>query len=69
MTARTHARSHPKTSSGSIEIQLPWWSVALPALAFAALLLLMSDPGQAHAASTVPTVGRVLEQLQLTLAR
>ncbi|MDX3851458.1 hypothetical protein [Streptomyces sp. AK02-01A] len=69
MPARTHSRSHPQTSSDRIEIQLPWWAVALPAVAFAALLLLMAGPGQAHAAADDPSVGRILEHIQLTLSR
>ncbi|MFD5035382.1 hypothetical protein ACFVWX_15305 [Streptomyces sp. NPDC058220] len=69
MPARTHSRSHPKGSSDSIEIQLPWWAVALPAVAFAALLLLMAGPGQAHAAAGDPAVGRILEHIHLTFAR
>ncbi|MFI5758448.1 hypothetical protein [Streptomyces sp. NPDC051569] len=77
MPARTRSRSHssrpPRGSSDSVEIQLPWWAVALPAIAFAALLLLMAGSGPAHAAAGDPagdpTVGRILEHLQLTLVR
>ncbi|MFB7273354.1 hypothetical protein [Streptomyces sp. NPDC056244] len=66
MPVPTHPRSHPRVSSERIEIRLPWWSVALPALAFA-LLLLMSGSGPARAAAGDPGVGRILEQIHLTL--
>lgn len=69
MSAHTHGRSHPQASSGGVEIRLPWWSVALPALAFAVLFALMADSGRAHAAAGDPVVGPVLEQIRLTLAR
>ncbi|PVE11439.1 hypothetical protein [Streptomyces scopuliridis] len=71
MPARTRSRSHPSaaSSSDSVEIRLPWWSVALPAVAFVVLFLLMADPGQAHAATDDPTVGRILEHIHLTLGR
>ncbi|MET8182315.1 hypothetical protein [Streptomyces sp. NPDC005336] len=50
MPAAPHTRpAHPADSS--MEIRLPWWAVALPALAFAALLLLLAGPTEAHAAS------------------
>ncbi|MFF3755204.1 hypothetical protein ACFYYH_32975 [Streptomyces sp. NPDC002018] len=69
MPVRTHSRSPRRAASDSIEIRLPWWSVALPALAFAALLLLMTGSGQARAATSDPAVGRILEQIHLTLVR
>ncbi|MFE4540123.1 hypothetical protein ACFRKB_34510 [Streptomyces scopuliridis] len=69
MPARTRSRFHPSVSSDSVEIRLPWWSVALPAVAFVVLFLLMADPGQAHAATDDPTVGRILEHIHLTLGR
>ncbi|MFE3141976.1 hypothetical protein [Streptomyces scopuliridis] len=73
MPAPTRSRSHPSAfssaSSDSVEIRLPWWSVALPAVAFVVLFLLMADPGQAHAATDDPTVGRILEHIHLTLGR
>ncbi|MFI6703168.1 hypothetical protein ACIBJC_30210 [Streptomyces sp. NPDC050509] len=69
MPVRTHSRPHAPATSGSVDTRLPWWSVALPSIAFVVLFLLMADPGQAHAATSDPTVGRILEHLHLTLAR
>ncbi|SFW98457.1 hypothetical protein OH786_07250 [Streptomyces atratus] len=62
MPAPTHTRTtHPAT--GSVEVRLPWWAIALPALAFAALLLLIVGTGEAHAATTDPAVGRLLARI------
>ncbi|MFE4372177.1 hypothetical protein ACFRMN_28905 [Streptomyces sp. NPDC056835] len=73
MPARTRSRSrswsHQPVSSDRVEIRLPWWSVALPVVAFVMLFLLMADPGQAHAATDDATVGRILEHIHLTLGR
>ncbi|WKX74576.1 hypothetical protein [Streptomyces sp. XD-27] len=43
MPARTHTRSVRPPHSG-VEIRLPWWAIALPAIAYAALLLLQAAP-------------------------
>ncbi|GAA2956571.1 MULTISPECIES: hypothetical protein [Streptomycetaceae] len=67
MSARTHTRTHRPASSG-VEVRLPWWAVALPALAFAALLLLIAGDGQAHAATGDPALGRLLGQILRLLA-
>jgi type VI protein secretion system component VasF len=56
-------------ASASVEIQLPWWAIALPAIAFAALLLLILNPADAHAASGDPMVTHVLERIQETVFR
>ncbi|RDG39679.1 hypothetical protein [Streptomyces corynorhini] len=69
MSAHTHPRTRSQAPSGGVGVRLPWWSIALPALAFGVLLLLMSGPGQAHAATDDPAVGRILEHIHLTLAR
>ncbi|MFE7359077.1 hypothetical protein ACFU8Q_39840 [Streptomyces sp. NPDC057543] len=62
MPARTHTRStHPAT--GSVEVRLPWWAVALPAIAFAALLLMIVGSGDAHAATADPALSRLLERI------
>lgn len=62
MTAPAHPRS-ARPVRGSTEIRLPWWAIALPAVAFAALLLLMTGTGQAEAAAGDPAVGRILAHL------
>ncbi|MET9558568.1 hypothetical protein [Streptomyces sp. NPDC006645] len=68
MAAPTHTRSH-QPSPDAVDIRLPWWAVVLPAVAFAALLLLMAGPGQAAASAGDPGVGQVVIRIQQTLAR
>ncbi|APY89012.1 hypothetical protein DCW30_34130 [Streptomyces alfalfae] len=68
MSARSHTRRDPAESSG-VEIQLPWWAIALPAVAFAALLLLILNPVDAHAAGSEPVVTHLLERVQETVQR
>ncbi|MFD6335364.1 hypothetical protein ACFWGI_38085 [Streptomyces niveus] len=68
MPAPTHTRSH-RPSPDAVDIRLPWWAVVLPAIAFAALLLLMAGPGQAAASAGEPGVGHVVIQIQQTFAR
>ncbi|MFF1375109.1 hypothetical protein [Streptomyces sp. NPDC058308] len=68
MSARSHTRRDP-AESGSIEIQLPWWAIALPAVAFAALLLLILNPVDAHAAAGDPAVTNLLERIQAMVLR
>jgi anti-sigma-K factor RskA len=68
MPARTHARPHPATTGG-VDIRLPWWALALPALAFVVLLALIVNPSDAHAASGDPAIARLLERAQQLLAR
>ncbi|MFF3646823.1 hypothetical protein [Streptomyces sp. NPDC002564] len=63
MSARPHTRRDP-AESGSVEIQLPWWAMALPAVAFAALLLLILNPVDAHAATSEPVVTHLLERIR-----
>ncbi|QKW05754.1 hypothetical protein HUT18_04555 [Streptomyces sp. NA04227] len=59
------AQTRPQHRPGDrIEIQLPWWSVALPAIAFAALLLLLLNPADAHAASGGSGVTEVFGHLE-----
>jgi anti-sigma-K factor RskA len=67
MPARTHTRTHPVTTGG-VDIRLPWWALALPALAFVALLVLILNPSDAHAASGDPAVTHLFERLQQFLA-
>ncbi|MEU1216317.1 hypothetical protein ACFYSH_31825 [Streptomyces sp. NPDC005791] len=59
MSARTNTRTH-RPAPATADARLPWWAVVLPALAFAALLLLIVEPGQAHAATGDPAIGRLL---------
>ncbi|GAA3369686.1 hypothetical protein GCM10020367_13370 [Streptomyces sannanensis] len=67
MTARTHTRSHA-SASGGVEIRLPWWAIALPVMAFAVLLLLMTGSGSAYAADGGPAITQLLERVQQTLS-
>ncbi|MEY6567322.1 hypothetical protein ACWEJQ_13345 [Streptomyces albidoflavus] len=46
---------------------LPWWALALPALAFAGLLLLAFGP-TAPSASADPVLPQLLERVQQSLA-
>ncbi|GHE74539.1 hypothetical protein GCM10018785_48390 [Streptomyces longispororuber] len=70
MSARAHTRRDPadRTEPAAVEIQLPWWAIALPAVAFAALLLLILNPADAHAASSEPVVTHLLERVRALLA-
>ncbi|MGW4565105.1 hypothetical protein ACWEN3_22675 [Streptomyces sp. NPDC004561] len=67
MPARTHSRPHPATTGG-VGIRLPWWALALPALAFIALLLLILNPADAHAAGDGPAITLLVERAQQLLA-
>ncbi|QYX81076.1 hypothetical protein [Streptomyces akebiae] len=67
MSARTHPRPHPATTSG-VGVRLPWWAVALPALGFVTLLLLISNPAQAQAASGDPVIPDIVERIQHALS-
>ncbi|THA22975.1 hypothetical protein E6R18_31715 [Streptomyces sp. A1277] len=68
MPARTHTRTtHP--DSGGVDVRLPWWAIALPAVAFAALLLLIAGPGQAHAATGDSATGQLLRRIVELLVR
>ncbi|MFJ4779689.1 hypothetical protein [Streptomyces sp. NPDC088762] len=58
MSATTHPRSLPSrhdagaaAPAGVADTRLRWWALALPALAFGLLLLLLAGPGEAHAAT------------------
>ncbi|MGW5848821.1 hypothetical protein ACWFQ8_12875 [Streptomyces sp. NPDC055254] len=61
MSAPTHTRPLPpraRTAAGprrraghGAEARLHWWALALPALAFGLLLLLLAGSGEAHAAA------------------
>ncbi|MGQ4488873.1 hypothetical protein LRE75_31610 [Streptomyces sp. 372A] len=66
MPARTHT-TRPEPSG--VGVRLPWWAVALPAAAFAALLLLVAGPGQAQAATGESAAGQLLRHLVELLTR
>ncbi|MEU6482295.1 hypothetical protein ABZ858_36625 [Streptomyces sp. NPDC047017] len=68
MAARTHFRPHPATTGG-VATRLPWWALALPALAFATLLVLILNPSHAHAAPGDPAVTQLLQRAQALLVR
>ncbi|WP_329458499.1 hypothetical protein [Streptomyces sp. NBC_01497] len=63
------ARSHPHSSVGAATsaLRLPWWAVVLPATAFFALLTVMVNPSQAHAAGGGDLVARLVREIQLLL--
>ncbi|MFG2190905.1 hypothetical protein [Streptomyces sp. NPDC048639] len=67
MRARTQRWTAPP-SRDAYEIRLPWWAIALPAVAFAALLLLIAGPAEAHAATgQQPVLVHTLERIQEVL--
>ncbi|BCM65959.1 MULTISPECIES: hypothetical protein [Streptomyces] len=68
MPARTPTRPHP-APMGGVDIRLPWWALALPALAFLVLLALILNPSDAHAAGGDPAIARLLERAQQLLVR
>ncbi|MFI6871801.1 hypothetical protein ACIBL6_00025 [Streptomyces sp. NPDC050400] len=61
MSAPTHTRTRPAVTGG-VDIRLPWWAVALPAVAFVALLLLILNPSDAQAAAGDPSLAHILER-------
>ncbi|CAM5536711.1 putative protein OS=Streptomyces alboniger OX=132473 GN=CP975_07555 PE=4 SV=1 [Streptomyces alboniger] len=68
MSVRSHTRRDPAEASG-VEIQLPWWAIAAPAVAFAALLLLILNPVDAHAATSEPVLANLLEHVRAMVQR
>ncbi|MEU9377773.1 hypothetical protein AB0D94_28975 [Streptomyces sp. NPDC048255] len=53
MSAPTHSRSlpaGPRAGTGA-DARLHWWALALPALGFGLLLLLLAGSAEAHAAA------------------
>ncbi|MGV9282445.1 hypothetical protein [Streptomyces sp. NPDC003730] len=63
MSAPTYTRP-PQATRGGVDIRLPWWALALPVLAFAALLLLLLNPADAHAAAEQPAIAQLLERME-----
>ncbi|MEV0176402.1 hypothetical protein AB0I00_35480 [Streptomyces sp. NPDC050803] len=68
MSAPTHTPPRP-ASRGGVDIRLPWWALALPALAFVALLALILNPAEAHAATADPAFAQLFERVQQLLGR
>ncbi|MEU9367363.1 hypothetical protein AB0D78_02780 [Streptomyces avermitilis] len=68
MSACTPTRPHPATSGG-VDIRLPWWALALPALAFVALLALIINPSDTSAAAGEPAITHLLERVQMVLGQ
>ena len=66
MSAPTHSPPHPATRAGT---RLPWWALALPALAFTALLVLILNPSDAHAATGDPVITHLFERMRQLIAR
>ncbi|MGW3498860.1 hypothetical protein [Streptomyces sp. NPDC001020] len=67
MSARTHTRPHPATTGG-VEIRLPWWALALPALAFVALLALILDPADTSTGQG-PALNHLIAGIQQAVTR
>ncbi|MBV7695211.1 hypothetical protein [Streptomyces sp. TRM70350] len=68
MSASTHTRPRSATT-GRVDIRLPWWALALPTLAFVALLALMLNPSDAHAASGEPAIAHLVERAHQLISR
>ncbi|MFD7703875.1 hypothetical protein [Streptomyces caelestis] len=68
MSARTHTRPHP-APRGGVDTRLPWWALALPTLAFVALLTLVLNPSDAHAAVGEPALTHLVERAQRLITR
>ncbi|MCX4525137.1 MULTISPECIES: hypothetical protein [unclassified Streptomyces] len=71
MSAPTHTRHFPtavpsrhRPAAAGANARLHWWALALPALAFGLLLLLLAGSTEAHAATgEVSALLQVTEQL------
>ncbi|GAA0903250.1 hypothetical protein [Streptomyces thermoalcalitolerans] len=68
MSARTRTRPHPATTDGVCS-RLPWWALALPVLAFIALLALVLNPADAHAATGTPATVQLLQLIRELFTR
>ncbi|MGX2997999.1 hypothetical protein JNUCC64_27650 [Streptomyces sp. JNUCC 64] len=69
MPSRPHLRPIRPTATDGAGVRLPWWAVALPVLAFGALLLLLLNPAEAHAAPADPSLNPLLERARVLLTR
>ncbi|MDJ0381252.1 hypothetical protein [Streptomyces sp. G-G2] len=56
-----------RTAAGVADARLHWWVLALPALAFGLLMLLLAGSGEAHAAG--PADGSALTQVTQQILR
>ncbi|MEU6578623.1 hypothetical protein [Streptomyces sp. NPDC046805] len=68
MSARAHTRPHPATRDG-VDTRLRWWALAMPALAFVSLLMLILNPSDAQAATGDPVIIHLFERLRQLAAR
>ncbi|MER5184222.1 hypothetical protein ABT009_38825 [Streptomyces sp. NPDC002896] len=68
MAVPAHTRPHPVRTGGAAP-RLPWWALLLPAIAFAALLMLVLNPADAQAASGDPSITHVFERMQQAVLR
>ncbi|MEU5523934.1 hypothetical protein ACIQCD_02675 [Streptomyces sp. NPDC093250] len=68
MPARTHTRPDPAPRS-CVDTRLPWWALALPTLAFVALLTVILNPAEAHAAAGEPAIAHLLERARELISR
>ncbi|MCX3063970.1 hypothetical protein [Streptomyces beihaiensis] len=68
MPATTHAKPHPAATGGA-RARLPWWAVALPAVAFVVLLALLLNPADAHASAGDPHLVHLMERARELLRR
>ncbi|BDH04504.1 hypothetical protein [Streptomyces seoulensis] len=64
MPVPAHTRPRPAPAA----TRLPWWALALPTLAFVALLMLIMNPSDAHAASGDPALAQVVERARQLVA-
>ncbi|MEU3281817.1 hypothetical protein [Streptomyces antibioticus] len=69
MPAQSHTRPHPAAARCGAGTRLPWWALALPTLAFVALLALILDPADAHAAGGDPAITQLVERVRELVAR
>jgi len=67
MSAPTHTPPHPARPGGAVGSRLPWWGLALPTVAFVALLLLILNPADAHAAGSDPLITQLFEHIRRAL--
>jgi len=68
MSAPAHTRLTDRSAAGA-DVRLPWWAIALPSVAFAALLLMIVESGEAQAATAGPALGRLLQGAVALLIR